>query len=367
MRLLTSLLVLALSAVAQTTSAPVVIKGEGCVVVAGLQFSPSGGELARECAVGPIQLFDTATYDKSRTFRPEIDYTPQLTGFAYSPDGKTMAIARNSTGASIWKADDPGKPVQFEGKPLKPFFGVDEVYALDKPLHVLVPPNPSSDQFASVLSVDYSPDGKLILTKHQNGHVKIWNASTWAPQGELVFSEKGNSALFTALAIAPDSKSFVIGDQNGLLHIWNLDTKSEVRTVPSPGGMTHIGYLTFSPDGKILVAIHQGKRPSDAVAMLWNTADWAAQSMPGYSAAAFSSDGKLLALGGRDIKLLDTASRNELRTIKAPVVTQGEVLSDSAHPSQELPYSITALAISPDGATLAIGCPGSLRVLALKP
>ena len=125
--------------------------------------------------------------------------------------------------------------------------------------------------------------------------------------------------------------------------------------------------LTFSPDGKTLVAIHQGKTAFDAVAMVWNTADWTTQSMRGHGAAAFSPDGRLLALGGRDIKLLDPASRKELRTIKAPTVTKGEVLGDTPDADREMPYSITALALSPDGATLAVGCPGSLRVLNLKP
>jgi hypothetical protein len=47
-----------------------------------LEFSPDGRELARGCAFGPIEMFETADYKKARTFRPEIDYTPELTGFA---------------------------------------------------------------------------------------------------------------------------------------------------------------------------------------------------------------------------------------------------------------------------------------------
>jgi len=43
---------------------------------------------------------------------------------------------------------------------LKPFYGVDELYAFDKPLQVLLPLTTSSDEFASVLSIHCSPDGK---------------------------------------------------------------------------------------------------------------------------------------------------------------------------------------------------------------
>lgn len=373
MKLLTTFLVAwALGAWAQTSVTTVITKSEGCVGSALLQFSPDGGELARACGFAPIQLFDTATYNKSRTFRPEIDHTPELSGFDYSPDGKTMATARNHSGALIWKADDPGKPVPPNGKPMRPFYGVDEVYALDKPLHVLQPPNASGDDFGSVLSINYSPDGKLILTRHQSGNVKIWNASTWALQSELTVSEKGNKALFSALAIAPDSKSFVLADQDGMLHLWSLDSKSEIRVsrLPDGAGRPPLN-LAFSPDGKTLAVIYLGQRFFDGQVVLWNTADWTALTKSGYEAAAFSRDGQLLALGGRDVKLLDPASRKELRTIDIPAIkTQVEVMgaANSPDPSKKIPCGVAALAFSPDAATLAVSCfEGSLRIVKLNP
>ena len=155
MKLVTAFLALLLSGgFAQTSTAPLVVQGEGCFMVAFLEFSPDGGELARGCRFGPIEMFDTASYKKARTFLPEIDHTPELTGFDYSPDGTTIATARGHSGAVIWKAADPGRPVPPDGKPLRPFFGVDEVYALEKPLHVLEPSG-SRDEFASVLSIKY--------------------------------------------------------------------------------------------------------------------------------------------------------------------------------------------------------------------
>ena len=70
--------------------------------------------------------------------------------------------------------------------------------------------------------------------------MKIWDASTWTPRGELIVSEKGNRALFSVLAIGPDSKSFIIGDHNGILHLWNLDRKSKILAIPPPGGLDSI-------------------------------------------------------------------------------------------------------------------------------
>ena len=118
MKLDTAFLAVLLSgAFAQTSNAPLVVKGEGCFIVMFLEFSPDGGELARVCGFGPIEMFDTAAYKKARTFRPEIDYTPELTGFDYSPDGTTIATARGHSGAVIWNAADPGRPVPPDGKP----------------------------------------------------------------------------------------------------------------------------------------------------------------------------------------------------------------------------------------------------------
>jgi hypothetical protein len=84
---------------------------------------------------------------------------------------------------------------------LKSFYGVDELYALAKPLHVLQPPTASNDdQFASVHSINYSPDGKLLLTSHLSGHVKIWDTSTWTLQRELIVSDKGKQRSFFGIS-----------------------------------------------------------------------------------------------------------------------------------------------------------------------
>jgi WD40 repeat protein len=333
-----------------------------------LQFSPDGSELAQACGFAAIEMLETADYRKARTFRPEIDYTPELTGFDYSPDGKTMATARGHSGAQIWDAADPGKPVlPPDGKPLKPFYGVDELYALDKPLHVLQPPTGWSDEFARVNSINYTPDGKLLLTTHLSGHLKIWDTSTWALQRELVVSEKGNSALFSVLAIAPDSKSFIIGDDKGVLHLWSFNSKSEIRAIRSPNGLERIVHLAFSPDGKTLIAIHGGKTLKDGTAVVWNTTDWTAHTVGGRTTAAFSRDGQLLALGGTDIKLFDSGSGKELRTIQVPVFSMAEILSswDRTDTGEKRPCVVSALAFSPAGDTLAFGCFTTLHIMKL--
>ena len=140
--------------------------------------------------------------------------------------------------------------------------------------------------------IRFSPDGKLLITTHANGHVKVWNTSSWTVEGELNVSD--SHLLGSAFVL--DSKTIIIGGKNGVLHDWSLATKAEIRTLCIFEGVGNISNVAFSPDGKTMVASYESAK-SRAV-MIWNTTDSSAQIESGYSWAAFSKDGKLLALGG---------------------------------------------------------------------
>lgn len=341
------ILVLGLGAFPQTPTDPVVIHSSGMLVMF-LQFSPSGGELARLCGFGPVRMFDTANYHKARTFLPEVEHTPELASLAYSPDGKLIATAQGWSGALLWNAADSGKP-----KPeAAHFFGVDELYVLDTPSYVLIAPHSSSrgpqDPESRVDGALFSPDGKLLLTAHGNGVVKIWNTTSWHKEDELAVA----AASLRRMAFAPDSRVVMVADEKGVLHEWSLDRKQEIRSLPTN---RNIVTLQFSRDGKMLLETDMGQRSS---VMIWDTADWSVHAEDGYSSAAFSPDGKVLALGGRgQIKTIEPYSRKEIRTFALPELTMGEMLKNANAPNanQKVPYPVTALAFSPDSNTLAVG------------
>ncbi len=361
------LAVFVFGALAQTPSAPVVIKSEFGPVMF-LRFSPNGGELARLCGFGPVALFDTTTYRRARTFLTEIEHTPSLMMVAFSPDGARIATAEGRNGARVWNAADPGKPDRAHVYRLNGsrfWLSVDELYVLDTPLRVLqAPTRTREDDKLSVEWTGFSPDGKLLLTMHRNGHVKVWNTSSWAVEGELIVSDRG----LMAAAFAPDSKTVMIGDEKGVLHYWSLATKAETRTLHTTfkGSLSNVA---FSPDGKTLVATYLS---TSNATMIWNTADWIAQTESEYNSAAFSKDGKLLALGGRDnIKLIEPASRKKIRDIELPEMTWGEVRRDyenKPNAKEKMPCVVFALAFSPDDNTLAAGCAeGTVRLVKMTP
>jgi WD40 repeat protein len=390
-------------ALAQTATVPGVIKDE-CGMVLSLEFSPNGGELARFCFGYGVVLLDTANYRRARKFLSEMEHTPELREFAYSPDGTIIATVLGNS-AQVWNAADPGKPVPKE----KSLSDAYVLYALDTPLRVLEVHNRAGDYKLNVSSIRFSPDGKLLITAHGNGHIKVWNTSSWTIERELIadpdqrldgirFSPDGkllitihanghvkvwNTSSWTVegelivadshllgAAFAPDSKTIIIGDKNGVLHDWSLATRAEIRTLRIFEGVGNISNVAFSPDGKTLVASYESARPS--AVMIWNTADWIAQTESGYISAAFSKDGKLLALGGlSDIRLIDPDSRKQIRDIKLPEMRRGEVGTkeeDDPKAKEKVPCLVTTLAFSPIGDALAAGClEGTVRLVKMTP
>lgn len=336
---------------AQTPSTAFVIK-DGVGPVVFLRFSPDGGELARICQFGPVMLFDTNGYRKARTF------SVGMRMIAYSPDRTRMATAEGTDGARIWEAAAKGKPM--------PESVMIELHLLDAPLQVLEAPG--QDRKQQVLWAEFSPDGKLLITTQANGHVKIWNTSSWAVEQEPILTD----GEVLAAVFAPDSKTFMVGDSNGVLHLWSLATKAEIKTLRTPASAGAIRGVAFAPDGKWLVTTNQS-----AGVMIWNTASWIAQVESGFGAAAFSKDGKLLALGGNHIRLIDPSrligpsSLQQIRSIELPELTlreSGRLFEKQPNADKKFPISIQSLAFSPDGSILAAGClEGTVRLVKMTP
>jgi WD40 repeat protein len=313
-----------------------------------LRFSPNGRELARIPQFGLVHLSDTASYKKTRTFKVGMRMV------AYSPDGTKMATAEGTDGARVWDTAVQGM--------LIPEAAPAEVYGLEIPLQILL--KPSKDATQRVFWTEFSPDGKRLITTQANGHVKIWNTSSWTVEDDLTLTD----TEVRAAAFSPDSKTLVIGDVKGVLHQWNFNNKKEIKSGLTSEQFGAVIAVVFAPDGKTLVTCHQSEQKGSA--RIWNTSTWVAQVEDGISCAAFSKDGKILALGGRNIMLLDPASGKQIRTIELPETTLGENgpgFEKMPNANQKIPVQITALAFSPDGSTLAVGNMGPLRLVNMNP
>ena len=312
-------------------------------------YSPDQKELCRVAAFGDV-ISEIASWKKHRVFDVGIRMV------AYSPDGTTMATAEGNDGARIWKTVDRGTPMRDARSEL------GEITVLTNPVHVLLTPAQSSPE-QQVLWTAYSPDGSRLLTALSNGHMKAWKTDSGEEQAEFVLT----TAPLLCASFHPDGKRVAAGDQNGVLHFWDLETNKAISAKATQLGA--IASVTFSPDGTRLVTAHRSDLGKGSV-MIWNTADWVAQTEPGYWSAAFSKDGKILALGGGDIRLLAPESLQELRRISLCTLSQREAAlrPDAEASDQKMPVWVQALAWRSDGRELAAGCfDGTVRLLRIDP
>jgi WD40 repeat protein len=182
----------------------------------GLAFSPDGKVIA--AAGGPetpeIQLYDTSTGKRTRTFRG-LDF---FTCLAFSPDGKTLAAAGYDRRIRLWDV--------VKGQELLQYPGHDDV----------------------ILSADFSPDGKLLATAGFDGRVILWDVTIGKPIRYL--GHQNGPVHF--VVFSPTGALVACGGPGGKIHLWDPVSGQERGHWPAHR-RTVYGAL-FSPDGKTLAS-----------------------------------------------------------------------------------------------------------------
>jgi serine/threonine-protein kinase len=214
------------------------LPGTGGQQIKNLAFSPNGRLLAADDTSGGFYLWSTAT---GRPVGTEISGPSASSAMAFSPDGKTIAVA-GANAISLWDV------------------GIGSIMA-SIPVHGggLIGP------------MTYSPDGRLLAAAVPDGQVRLWDATTHALLGTL--QDTGSQGV-TALAISPDSQTLAVGDANGKTYLWDLRTQKLIATLTNPVGPVPPGLsgqtlypvdsVAFSPDGKTLAT-----SDTDGSACLW--------------------------------------------------------------------------------------------------
>jgi tricorn protease-like protein len=137
-----------------------------------------------------------------------------------------------------------------------------------------------------------------------------------AVAAEPIIKEIDTNATVYSLAYSPDGK--LLAAQVGtLIYLWDTKTGKEVRRIaeePSPG----VWSVAFSPDGKWICA-----PLSDNTVASWDVATGKLVRMyKGHTSTVWSAtvsrDGKVMASGGEDqtVRLWDTATGKELHQLK---------------------------------------------------
>ena len=78
--------------------------------------------------------------------------------------------------------------------------------------------------FGDILSVAYSPNGKMVVTGSKDGTAKLWEVST----GRELRSFK-HADWVQSVVIAPNGEMLITGSRDNLAKLWDLRTGEEIR------------------------------------------------------------------------------------------------------------------------------------------
>jgi len=273
--------------------------------VYSVDFDKRGQFVATACADGVVRLWNIETGNMERSFKGHDDWVFDV---EFSPDGAHLASASFDKTVRIWSKSS-GKAVAL--------------------------PHPTFLE-----AIAYSSDGKLLATGDSDGVLRIWSSKS----GKWIGRSLGNlGSRIYDLEFRPDGDAVAIALDDGRVALVNLDGRwTELRHSGKVFGLAFHPFLheLFTTTSEGGVFRWEVKAPWDL-----HRAGGVAPAVlraPPYRAAALSSNGERLAVGGERglLSIWDTsaATANPL------------VVRHDAHPRGE---AVRAIAYHPMGSLIA--------------
>jgi hypothetical protein len=145
------------------------------------------------------------------------------TGFALSPDGRTVATENPDRTVSLWEVAS-GKLRARLGTPAAPAFPQPASPFLRGRLGTV-----RTVAGSAAATLAFGPDGNTVAARGPAGSVRVWDVVT----GKEVLRLKGHDADVTALALASDGRTLASGSADTTVLLWDVPRASAAAR-PSP-------------------------------------------------------------------------------------------------------------------------------------
>ena len=213
-------------------------------------FSPDGKRLVSGSCDLAVVVWDVETGNIKAG--PFLHHTESVTGVDFSPDGKYIAVSAQDSEVSLWDSET--------GQLVWVVLRADRD---PKTLQILSTGSQGHGQ--GVLTVNFSPDGKLVASGSYDTRILVWDASTGRKAlGPL----KGHTSWVTTVAFSPNGKYLVSGSLDETIRIWDVTTGNPLFHV-FEGHDRRVTEVKFSPDGNYIVSCSD-----DATIRVWGPFDW---------------------------------------------------------------------------------------------
>jgi WD40 repeat protein len=308
-------------------------------------------------------------------------------GIAYSPDGQYLATATETgtPNVHIWRLSDGALVHELAAHG-------DGSYA------VAFSPDGTMLATAGIASTSWTCfNDRLIPETDGTSEAAVWDVAT-GNQLRVIPSATNNYAY--TVKFSRDGSKLVTAGQGGSIAVWDTTNRAAIGTDQSFIGLIQVGYTTyydvqFSPDGTRIVGA------GASMGGVWNSNSTDGSqlfSIPGFSDdmndAAYSPDGsQIVATGaGGLLRFFDPSGNLQQSFVAHQVnyisrvvwVDNDHVVSDDwggyikswtrgannqfgASGSWSLGSQAFGIAVSPDGATLAVGGDGGFMFISYAP
>lgn len=356
-------------------------------------FSPSGQQLASCGSDRTVRLWNVSDGKLTRTL---YGHKAAVTKVGYSPDGSVVASCCSDGSIKLWKTSDPQLPNLYNGhsdsvnaiaisddgrfmvsvgadqcvnlwdllngklqhsiqhhemlnavamQPSGTFvaFGTSsgKLLGFDNRDKIVHPFTGDSKPLSSLNCLKYSKDGKSIVTGHQNGDVKLWDATTQ----KFVRTIAENSSPIQTIAFSEDGQRVAFGTGNQTIVIMSGelmgqepdDNMIKVIRISNPesvltlkGHENRVNSVSFSDDDKTIISTS-----SDRTIRIWNlnAPDTAPTILRGHQTAiveAQQRQGKLISCDANgEIKIWHLNSGRELMQLKDERILLNAFAADS--------------------------------------
>lgn len=148
----------------------------------------------------------------------------------------------------------------------------------------------------SITSVQYSPDGQLIVTASLDSTLKLWNAET----REIVRTLRGHVGGVNSFDFLPDGKRIASAGADGTIRIWEVESGRQIMQIDE---VRSVDAVAVHPDSEILAS---GAGES---LKFWDVEDGKLVRSFDYiwgnvTCVAFTTDGKYVSCG-TDARIVD--------------------------------------------------------------